>query len=248
MDGVRFGHQVRALRRRRGWRQQDLADRASVSRGVIAGIEQGRAHRVTVATLDRVVAVLGAHVTWRLEWQGENLDRLLDADHARLVEQIVRQLTSAGWTCAAEASFSVSGERGSIDVLAFRPEGSLLVVEAKTSIPDVSGMLMRLDRKTRLAPAIARERGWPTRQVGKLLVVRESGTSRRRVALHAATFDAALPDRIQAVRRWLRAPAATLAGLLFLPDDTHPVGSRRGRVRMSAPEREDAAIPRRSIA
>ena len=149
---------------------------------------------------------------------------------------------------APPASFSVYGERGSIDVLAFRPEGSLLVVEAKTWIPDVGGMLMRLERKARLAPAIARERGWPNRHVGKLLVVRESGTSRRRVALHAATFDAALPDRTQAVRRWLRAPAATLAGLLFLPDDTHPVSSRRGRVRMSAREREDAAIPRRSIA
>jgi ribosome-binding protein aMBF1 (putative translation factor) len=38
MDAVRFGHQVRALRRRRGWRQEDLAERTSMSRGVIAGI------------------------------------------------------------------------------------------------------------------------------------------------------------------------------------------------------------------
>jgi transcriptional regulator with XRE-family HTH domain len=249
MDAVRFGHQVRALRRRRGWRQQDLADRGSMSRGVIAGIEQGRGDRVTVATLDRVAAVLGAHITWRLEWQGENLDRLLDADHARLVEQIVSRLSAAGWTCAAEVSFSVYGERGSIDVMAFRPDGdAILVVEAKTWLPDVGGMLMTLDRKQRLAAGIARERGWPVGKVSKLLVVRDSGTSRRRVALHAATFDAALPDRGQAVRRWLRAPTVTTAGLLFLPDDTHLVTSRRGRIRPRGRQHGNAVGSRRSTA
>lgn len=232
MDPLRLGRQIRALRRRRDWRQLDLAAKAGLSRGVVATIEQGRGDRVTVATLDRIAAALGARLFCRLEWQGENLDRLLDADHARLVEQIVRHLGQAGWACATEASFSVFGERGSIDVLAYHAgRGVILVVEAKSTVPDVGGMLMTLDRKTRLAPGIARDRGWTAQAVARLLVITESGTARRRIAAHRATFEAAFPLRGRTVTRWLREPAGNVSGLWFLPGDSQAVTSARSRVR-----------------
>src|SRR3954453_7430642 len=184
VDPVRFATALRALRHHRGWRQDDLAREARGSRALVASIEQGRADRVTVATLDRVAVALGSRVVCRIEWRADALDRLIEADHAGLVEQVGRRLPTVGWMCATEVSFNVFGERGSIDVLAWHEGGTVLVVEAKTSIPDVGGMLMTLDRKARLAPGIAADRGWNARAVARLLVVRESGTARRRVAAH----------------------------------------------------------------
>jgi transcriptional regulator with XRE-family HTH domain len=239
VDGVRFGRQLRALRRRRRWRQDDLAEAARVSRGVVARVEQGFGDRVTVATLERVARPLGARLICRLDWNGEGLERLLDADHAAIVEQVVRILASDGWLYATEVSFNVFGERGSIDILAFHPiERIVLVIEVKSVMPDVQATFMTLDRKVRLALEIARERGWIGRSVARLLVVRDDRTARRRVAEHASTFANALPDRSRAVRRWLARPdpAHRLAGLLFLPGDTQAV--TRHRVRRAGERRE----------
>jgi hypothetical protein len=58
-------------------------------------------------------------------------------------------------------SFSRYGERGSIDVLAWHPRRrALAVFEVKSVTPDMQAMFVGLDRKGRLAPGIARERGW----------------------------------------------------------------------------------------
>jgi transcriptional regulator with XRE-family HTH domain len=178
MEVVRFGLQIRALRRRRGWRQQDLADAGGMSRGVIARIEQGRAAKVTVETLDHVAATLGARVSCRLTWNGESLDRLLDADHAAIVEYVLGALRAQGSLVAPEVSFNIYGERGSVDVLAFHPSVRVvLVVEVKSVVPDVQLTLVTLDRKERLAPRIARERGWEGVAVARLLVIREDRTA-----------------------------------------------------------------------
>jgi transcriptional regulator with XRE-family HTH domain len=239
VDGVRFGRQLWALRRRRRWRQDDVAVASGVSRGVVARIEQGFGDRVTVATLERVARPLGARLTCRLDWNGEALDRLLDADHAAIVEQVARILASDGWLYATEVSLSIYGERGSIDILAFHPiERIVLIIEVKSVIPDMQATFMTPDRKARLALEIARERGWIGRTVARLLVVREDRTARRRVAEHESIFANGLPDRSRAVRRWLARPDPThrLAGLLFLPGDTQTVA--RQRVRRTGDRRE----------
>jgi hypothetical protein len=69
------------------------------------------------------------------------------------------------------------------------------VIEVKSVVPDVQATLVTLDRKERLAPEIARTRGWDAAVVAKLLVVRNDRTSRRRIEVHAATFGNAFPDR-----------------------------------------------------
>jgi transcriptional regulator with XRE-family HTH domain len=238
VDGIAVGRGFRALRIRRRWTQDELGRRAGVSRGVVARIEQGAGDAVTVRTLDRVGAMLGARVHVRLSWNGEGLDRLLDARHAATVDQFVKHLRGGGWTAATEISFNSFGERGSIDVLAFhQPSRALLVVEVKTVIPDSQEMLATLDRKVRLAPEIARTRGWTARSVSSLLVVADSRTSRRRVDAIRATFDATLPDRAWAIRRWLDSPNAArpVRGLWFLSTESHPVGLQRVRARRTAP-------------
>ena len=115
-----------------------------------------------------VCRALGARIECRLLWNGEALDRLLDESHAALVDIVIRWLRAAGWYTAPEVPFSVRGERGSIDVLAFHPTAAtLLVVEVKSVVPDLQATLVTVDRKTRLASEIARERGWRPARVGR---------------------------------------------------------------------------------
>ena len=177
---------------------------------------------MTVAALDSVARALGARLNLSLSWNGEALDRLLDAGHAELVEIVAATLRGLAWDVAVEVSFNIGGERGSIDVLACHPAtGTVLVVEVKSVVPDIQAMVFTLDRKTRLALVVARQRGWNGRAVGRLLVVGESRTSRRRVSEHGTTFDAAFPARRVEVKRWLRRPepARSFSGLWFLAYD-----------------------------
>lgn len=230
MDPRRVGSDIRLLRRQRGWAQARLAAAAGVSAWAVYRIEGGHADAVLAGTLTRVVAALDGYLSVRVLWHGEGLDRLRDRRHAAVVERLIGLLREDGWIVEPEVSFNQFGDRGSIDVLAFHPaSGALLVVEVKTVIPDVGGMLATLDRKARLAPGIATQRGWAVRAVSRLLVVPEASTARRRVADHVATFAAALPARNVEVRRWLRDPAGRLAGILFLSDPRPDTGTRPSR-------------------
>jgi transcriptional regulator with XRE-family HTH domain len=236
MDSVRFGADVRLLRRRKDWTQARLAHESGVRRWVVTAIENGRGDTLPVDRLLPVVRALGATLTVRVQYQGEALDRLRDRRHARLVELVVGHLRDSGWLVATEVSFNVYGERGSIDILGFHPStGALLVIEVKSVVPDIGGTLMTLDRKVRLAMDVARKQlGWQSRSVSRLLVLPEDRTARRRVTEHASTFDAAFPDRNVRVRRWLQAPAGTIRGLLFQTDaqdfDRARTSRARGRV------------------
>lgn len=226
MDPVRLGRAFRALRIRRRWRQQDLADAVGISRQLIAKIESGRIGNVQVASLGRVAEGLGASFDIGIRWQGEGLDRLLDAAHAALVEAVVARLTRLGWECIVEASFAIGGERGSIDVFALhRATASVLVSEVKSVVPDSQATIHGVDRKARLACSLASDRGWPCKNVGRLLVIGESTTARRRLRSLDQTYRTAFPVRGHDVSAWLRSPVGPMSGLLLLPFAT-PGGAR----------------------
>jgi transcriptional regulator with XRE-family HTH domain len=217
MDEIRFGRQFRALRLHKDMRQDDVGRIAKVSRSLISRIDRGRIENIQVGELERAAAALGATVELRLRWNGEQLDRLLDEAHARVVDKVLSELRAASWDVAVEVSFSIWGERGSIDVFAFHLiSGIVLVVEVKSVVPDSQETLHVLDRKTRLAAQIANDRGWESRGVARLLVVGDSATSRRRIARLTATYEAAFPVRGLEVRRWLREPHLPISGLLFV--------------------------------
>lgn len=135
-----------------------------------------------------------------------------------------------------EVSFSRFGERGSIDVLAFHPgRRALAVFEIKSVAPDMQAMLSAIDRKARLGPVIARERGWDARTVARLLVVADTRTNRRCLEAHAATVRAMLPAGSRDVVRWLADPVAPgMAGVWFLSDVRREdrMVARRHRVRL----------------
>lgn len=77
---------IRTLRHKHRWRQMDLAVRAGVSRQVISRIERGQLASQSIRTLARLVEALDATADLTVCWHGEQLDRLLDAAHAALVE------------------------------------------------------------------------------------------------------------------------------------------------------------------
>ena len=81
MDDRTAGLVIRAIRRRRGWRQEDLADRAEVSRSQISRAERGWFDQLTLRSIRRIYAALEARLLLAPRWHGAELDRLLDEDH-----------------------------------------------------------------------------------------------------------------------------------------------------------------------
>lgn len=127
-----------------------------------------------------------------------------------------------------EATYSVYGERGSIDVLAGHdPTRSLLVEEVKSELTSVEAVGRKTDEKLRLARRmLCRERfGWAPIAAARVLVLPATDTARRSVARHAAILDAAFPARGREVTRWLRRPAGELSGVLFVSDTSGRDGS-----------------------
>ncbi len=219
MEDNRTGRTVLVLRQRRGWRQSDLSARSGVSTSAISDIERGRLERYTLATVRAVLAAFDARASLDVTWAGRgDLDRLLDADHAAIVQSWADLHLRSGWEVWNEASYSIYGERGRIDQLAFhRASGVLEVTECKTGIWDVQDTLGLLDTKIRLARRIAAERSWHVQWVVGALVIAEGRTARRRVAEHHILF-ARYATRGRAAHAWVRGPGPTTSGLLaFIP-------------------------------
>ncbi len=183
-------------------------------------IEQGRLASVPLGKVRAVAGALDARVDAVVRWQGGDLSRLVSARHARMHEMIASYLRGVpGWLVEPEVSFSIYGERGIIDVLAWHPTTRiLLVIELKTEIVDLNEMLGTLDRKRRLAWAIAKDRKWEPVAVGTWIVVADSRTNRRTVAEHRAVLRAKLPTDGRGVAGWLRRPTGRIDALSFLPN------------------------------
>lgn len=233
MDDARLGRTIRVLRQRRGWRQDDLGKRCGLSRSAVSDIERGRADRYTIASVRRVLRALDADGEITVRWGAPgDLDRLLDRDHALLVQTWAEQHRRHGWEVWPEASFSVYGERGRIDLLAFHPStGTLEVAEMKTGIWNLQDTLGRLDAKVRLAQVVAAERGWDVRKVVGALVIAEGRTARRRVAEHAVLFSG-YATRGSAARAFVRQPHGGVRGVLAfvsLPNSNHARARRAGQ-------------------
>ena len=223
VDLIRVGAIVRALRFKKGWRQADLAMKAGVPRSAVSRLERGRARGLRLDIVLRVIEVLGGRAVIQVQWQGGDLDRLLNARHSAMHESVARSFADLpGWILAPEVSFSIRGERGVIDILAWHAATrTLLVIELKTEIVDVNELMGTLDRKRRLAVEIARERGWEPKAVAVWVVVADSATNRRRVARHATTLRAAFPSDGRSISAWLREPGQPMACLSFWSDDQH---------------------------
>jgi DNA-binding XRE family transcriptional regulator len=220
MDDARVGGVIRAVRLRRGWRQEDLAAAARVSRATVSRAERGHLVAILLPNLRAIGTVLEIRLDFTPWWRGGQLDRMVNAGHGALHEQVARMLGELPeWTSAAEVTFSIFGERGSIDVLAWHAaRRALLVVELKTEIPDPAALIAQVDRYVRLARAVATERGWDAATVNRWVAVAESDMNRRQVSRHRAMLRNAFPANGHGMRHWLRDPAEPVAALSFLAD------------------------------
>ena len=170
-----------------------------MSRPAYSRIERGH-----LANLPRVRAAANA-LEMRAEisvyWRGGDLERLLRARHAAMSEAVAGMLRAAGWEVHPEVSFNHFGERGVIDVVGWHPGWrTMLIIELKTELVDVGELLGTMDRRRRLGPRLAQERGWRPERIGAWIVLAESRTNRRHVARHREVMRSAFPEGGHAVR------------------------------------------------
>ena len=233
MDDIRLGSVIKTLRHRRGWTQVQLANASHLLPAAISRLEHGRIDATTLVVLRRVFSALDAQVDLVPRWRGGDLDRLIDARHAGMVETLVRRLANLpDWVVQPEVTFSIYGERGSINLIAWHPgRRALLIIEVKSAIGDVGGLVRQVDRYRRLARDIARDRRWSPAFVGVWLVIADGRTARRRFSEHETTLRRAFPADGHAIERWIHAPGRDVSALSFLPLG-HPV--KVGRRRMAA--------------
>lgn len=221
MDALRFGRILRAIRRHLDLTQATVARRAGISQSVYSRAERGDLTGMTVGTLDRILASIGASLVVDIRYQGGLGDRLVDAAHASLVEIVVGVLRRYGWEVEVEYTFNVFGDRGSVDVLGWHvATRTLLIIEVKSRFTDLQAMLVSLARKLRVVPdAVREERGWDLAHVGRVVVTYGSAENRSILARHASTFDVALPARAKEIRPWLRHPEGPLSGVWLMSRD-----------------------------
>ncbi len=209
----RLAQASRALRRELGLRQQDLG----TTRYAAQEIEAGRSGGLRVDLVRSHFAGLGARAQLNVWWHGAAIDRLLDADHAGVVEETSSILPKYGFRVKTEYSFSDYGERGSIDIFAGRDDvQAAFVGEAKSTWGSLEETLRRQDMKVRLAPKLARAAfGWTPKVVASVLIFPDDRSARRIADRYAATL-AGYPVRARVIRAWLRQPTGPLGGIWFL--------------------------------
>jgi hypothetical protein len=181
--------------------------------------------------LRSVGAALEINIDMVVRWRSGDLGRLLNARHAALHEAFaIRLKDAAGWVLEPEVSYSIFGERGVIDALAFHTaSASLLVVELKTEIVDVNDLMPSTDRRRRLARQIADERGWAAHSVSTWVVVADSRANRRALARHETVLRTTFPDDGHHVRTFLSTPEGTIRAMRFMTIEQVALTGRASR-------------------
>jgi len=184
MDDLRLGRLARALRHRLEIPQREVARRADTSQSALSRLDRGRFAGMTVGRIRRILAVYDAELVQYVRWRGGDIDRLLDRGHAELGEHVAALLESLRWTVVAEVSYSIFGERGSIDLLAWHPASRvLLVIEIKTELTSIKETLRRPRREG------------PACSANRVRAIRVGGDGNRSHARAAGPANAASPCR-----------------------------------------------------
>lgn len=241
----RFGATMRAVRIKRGWRQIDVATRAGVHRSLVGSIERGHIERVSVGAVLLVARALDVRVSLVGRWRGGDLDRLVGGRHGQLHEAVSRWFAErqAAWTLVPEASFSIYGERGIVDILAWHADRrALLLIELKTDIVDVNTLVGVMDRRRRLARRIVADRGWDPLTISTWVLVARGRTNQARLSAHRSVLRRAFPVDGRTIDGWLRRPDRSIDALSLwaAPDDggvAAPELAARHRVRRASPVR-----------
>jgi len=238
---------LRAVRVQLGLRQVDVAAAAHVSQSAVSRVERGRLGGLTFDQVQRIGDALRVSLFVDARWLDGDVDRLIDRRHAAVVEVVVAFLRRLGWEVVVEYGFNHFGERGSVDVLAWHAQTrTLLIVEVKSRLTDLQATFTSIATKLRIVPMLVRrDLEWDPIHVARLIVLPGTTANRSIVARHAATFASLFPDRMPAIRAWLRRPDRALGGVWFLSgsqDTTHKHVLRVRRRRRAAREGSKRAV------
>ncbi len=228
VNDTQLGAVFRAVRIHLRLRQEDVSRRAGVPQSVVSRIERGHLATLPVRQVQAVAAVLEIRLDLVPSWRGGDLPHLVNARHSALHESLADRLGRApDWLSAAEVSYAIWGERGVIDRLAFHSgRGMLAVFEIKADLADPAGLVAQVDRYRRLAPEIARTRGWDGARVSCWAVIADTDTNRRRLAAHRELLRGAFPTDGRGFAAWLRDPVERVDGLTFLAYPRVGTGTR----------------------
>ena len=234
MNDDQLGTLLRAVRKRSLLLQSEVADRSEVAHSTISLVERGHWDKLSIQRLRQIAAVLDIRLELTAHWRGGDALRLLNWRHSLLAASFAAFMgRQPGWVSLPEVSFSIYGERGVIDSLAWHEaDAHLLVVELKTDFVDVNETIGQFDRYVRLARQIAVERGWRPRTVSGWLVVLDTSVNRRCAAEHKELLKCRFRADGHAMRTFLREPSAETIGLSFWSDS-----NRGGTKWQSAPQR-----------
>lgn len=241
MNDTQVGLVFRAVRIQLRLRQADLARRAGVSQSTVSRVERGHPGSLPLNLVRGIASALEIRLELVPSWRGGSLDRVMNARHSALHERLAERLAAqAGWVSAAEVSYSIWGERGVIDRVAYHAERRMLAVfEIKADLADPAGLVAQVDRYRRLAPEIAHARGWEAAAVSCWAVVADADTNRRRLATHRELLRGAFPADGRRLEEWLRDPVERMDGLTFLAYPRTGTGTRSlstvKRVRVGRP-------------
>lgn len=187
---------VRENRGEIGWTQQQLADRAGVSRALVLSVETARVN----ASIDTTGALLEAlGLRYDLVATAPFLAdrrRQREPAHGLCSAYVARRLGSAGWIVRREVEVVHGRSHGWIDVLAFHEaSGIVLVIEVKTEIDDLGRIERTLAWYEREAWTTARRFGWRPRRVTGALVLLATDANDRRLLENQVVITTAFPVR-----------------------------------------------------
>jgi transcriptional regulator with XRE-family HTH domain len=156
-----LGGEIRSERRRRRWRQADLATRVGISRSHLAGIERGRGVRIPLDVWIALGLALGRPLAVSLS-RTLAAPQLADAGHLALQELAISLARRHGWRASFELPTRSSRPGGSVDV-AVRDDVTrrLHLWECWNSLRDLGEAARSTDRKVAEAAALAASFGTP---------------------------------------------------------------------------------------
>lgn len=199
---ARLGVELRESRRRRGWTQRDLAQRAGVSHSTVWRIETGRGAGVTLDSVQRTGVALGRAFQWSLAT--DILREPPDAGHLAVQELLLRLGRATGYHGSFELALKSADPSHSIDVrLRSDSHRRLLVEEAWNTLGDIGAGKRSFDRKLAAtdALAIAVGHGRPYAVHG-CWVVRANARNGELVARYPEVFASGFPGTSEG---WVRA-------------------------------------------
>ena len=173
-----IGGQLRAARRRRGWTQQQLAERVGLSRSAISAIERGLGGSHTLDTWQRIAVALDLPL--RIDLGRDPYEEPSDAGHLRMQELVLRLARGAGYVGSFELPTRPIDPRHSADCgLLDRPGRRLILAECWNTITDLGAGARSTNRKIAEAHAFAVSVfGADGVEVGACWVVRDTRRNR----------------------------------------------------------------------